>query len=266
MGRTYELVYSNSAKVNMGDYEQLSPFYSSKVVIEENGTPVDVRSEYEKLRGEVDELLKLNVEAIKNARRAKEIGNFRFYEKDGKQYVSVTSILNPEPKTAEQIAFLKPYADRGTALHRQFQHLIERGKLDNFTDEEKSACASVGGFLGYEFWFKDDKRFNFSIAEVTVYNDAELYAGRYDANGFFENKSAMFDLKSGSLDKSGVEKAKMQLAAYNACLVEPMDVLVIIPVGPKSKKEPIVMEKAEISKYFSMFMSKRQEFRKKYNV
>ena len=265
ISKRYELVYSNSAKINMGDFEQLAPFYSTKILIESD-MEIDVRAEYEALRNDVDTLLRLNIDNIKNAKKAKDVGNFRFYEKDGKKFVSVTSILNPEPKTPEQEAFLKPYGDRGTSLHRQFQHLIENGKLSAFTEEEKNACASVGGFLGYEFWFKEDKRFDFSIAEVSVYNEKELYAGRYDSHGFFDNKTAMFDLKSGSLDKAGIDKAKMQLAAYNDCLDEPKEVLVIIPIGPKAKKEPIVVEGEEIKKYFGMFMAKRNEFKQRYNV
>jgi hypothetical protein len=249
----------------MGDYEQLSPFYSTKLVIEADGIEVDVKAEYERIREDIDFLLRVNVENIKNAKKAKEIGNFRFYERNGMKYVSVTSVLNPEPKTPEDEARLRPYGDRGTALHRQFAHLIENARLDSFTTEELQSCASVGGFTGYEFWFNGDKRFDFRLAEVEVYNDTLLYAGRFDAQGFFDGKKAKFDLKSGSLDKAGIEKAFLQLAAYDNCQ-DPSDVLVIIPIGPKSKKEPIVASGDEIKAYFDKFVGKRKAFKEKYGV
>lgn len=265
MKKVYELVYSNSAKVNMGDYEQLSPFYSTKIVIEvPEDVSVDVRQEYEKLRSDVDSLLKTNVENIRNAKKAKELGNFKFYTKDGKQYVSVTSVLSPEPKTPEDEERLRPYGARGTAKHRIFATLVNTGKLEVPTKEEEEACASVGGFVGYDLWFVGDKRFDFSVAEVEVYNDKELYAGKYDAKGFFEDLKAKYDLKSGSLDKKGLDNAFMQLAAYDACEEEPSDCLVVLPIGPKAKKEPIVARGEEIKKYYDMFLAKRKAFRDKY--
>ena len=264
--KTYEICYSNSAKINMGDYEQLSPFYSTKLIIEADGIEVDVKGEYEKIREEIDSLLRLNVENIKNAKKAKDVGNFRFYERNGLKYVSVSSVLNPEPKTPEEEARLKPYGDRGTALHRIFAHLITNGEMSSPTKEEKELCSSVGGCAGYEFWFKDDARFDFRTSEIEVFNDKELYAGRYDSDGFYETKPAIFDLKSGSLDKQGIEKAFLQLAAYNMSLPIPKDVLVIIPVGPKAKKEAIVAQGEDISKYCGMFLAKRKAFKDRYGV
>lgn len=264
--KTYEICYSNSAKVNMGDYEQLSPFYSTKLVIEADGVEVDVKAEYEKMREDVDLLLKANVDNIKNAKKAKEIGNFRFYTKDGKQYVSVTSVLSPEPLSPEDEERLKPYGARGTALHRILSQVINTGNLLQPTKEEIDACASVGGFAGYDLWFLNDKKFDFAKSEIAVYNDAELYAGRYDADGYFDSKTALYDLKTGSLDKKGLDKAFMQLAAYNKCLPEPAECLVILPVSPKAKQEPIVITNGDIEKYFGLFMAKRQEFKKRYGV
>lgn len=268
MKKTYEINYGNKATVNMGDYENLSPMYNIKKIITiDDGIEIDLKEEFEDMREIVDLELRKNVENIKNAKKAKDVGNFRFYERNGLKYVSVTSILNPEPKTPEEQARLKPYGDRGTALHRQFAHLIENGALTSFTTEEKEACSSVGGFAGYEFWFKDDPRFDFRTSEVEVFNDEFLYAGRFDAFGFYNTKNAIFDLKSGSLDKAGgVEKALMQLSAYNSCFGEKNAILVVIPIGPKAKKEPIVVEGEHIDKYWGMFKAKREEFKKRYGV
>ncbi len=265
--KTYELNYGNKATVNLGDYENLSPMYNEKLIITvEDGIEINIAEELEKMRAIVDEQLRLNVLNIRNAKKAKDIGNFRFYTKDGKQYISVTSVLNPEPKTPEDEARLKPYGDRGTALHRIFAHLIENGELTSPTAEEKELCSSVGGFLGYEFWFKKDERFDFRGAEREIFNDELQFAGRYDADGYFYGQPALFDLKSGSLDKSGIDKAFLQLSAYNASLETPKEVLVIIPVGPKSKKEPIITEGEKIKVYWDLFKIKRQAFRDKYGV
>lgn len=266
MKKTFECMYSNSMKINMGDYEQLNPFFAGKIVIEADGIEVDMKEEFENLRELVDLQLKNSVDNIKNSKKAKDIGNFRFYERNGLRYVSVTSVLNPEPKTPEEQARLKPYGDRGTALHRIFSHLITNGELVKPTKEEEAACKSVGGFSGYDFWFKDDERFDFRLSEVECFNDELLYAGRFDANGFFDGKPCIFDLKSGSLDKTGIDKAFMQLAAYNACFGEKNGILVVIPIGTKAKKEPIVAEGEQVTAYFNKFMAKREAFKKQYGV
>jgi len=260
----YELVYSNSEKVNLGDYSQRNPFYSIKKLV-----PVlsleELSNELKDLRTLIDNELRLNVQEIKTGLRAKTMTNFRFYEKDGKKYVSVTSILDPEPKTPEQQAFLKPYGIRGSALHRVFGDYVTSGKLIyEFLKEEVDGCSSVGGFEGFKFWFQGDERFDFRRSEIEVYNEKELYAGRFDADGYFDEHPALFDLKSGDLGKSGVDKAFCQLAGYNACLEEPAEALVIIPINPKYKNEPIIKTGDEITKYFNMFMAKRKAFKEKY--
>ena len=264
ISKKYELTYSNSAKVNMGDYEQISPMYSEKLIIDSDGIEINISEEFGKMRDLVDTQLRSNIENIKNAKKAKEIGSFRFYERNGLKYVSVTSVLNPEPKTLEEEARLKPYGDRGTALHRIFAHLIETTELSSPTLKEKELCSTVGGFGGYEFWFDGDKRFDFRLSEIEVFDDELLVGGRYDADGFFMKRPALFDLKSGSLDKTGLDKAKMQLAEYNACLEIPKEVLVILPLGPKAKKEPIVIEGEEIKVYRDLFLLKRKAFKDKY--
>ena len=262
--KSSELFYANSAKINMGDFEQLSPFYSLKITFDNQGEDVDLDTEYEKMRESVDTLLRMNIDNVKNAKKAKEIGNFRFYDKNGKKYISVTSVLNPIPKTPEEEARLKPYGDRGTILHRHFSSYITDAVLTPITVAEEDNCAEVGGFLGYEFWFKDDPNYDFRSSEITLYNDEHEYAGRCDADGFYGKEPALYDLKSGSLNNDGIEKAFLQLAAYNACYTEPRDLLIILPIGPKAKKAPLITRGADIKKYFEMFLAKRKSFKVKY--
>jgi len=82
-----EIVYSNSMKINRGNYEQEAPFYSAKSImtIPDGVKAEDVtmisNAEYERLKAIVEPLL----QADYNAKRT-DLANIRFREKDGKKY------------------------------------------------------------------------------------------------------------------------------------------------------------------------------------
>ena len=262
MKKTYEINYGNKATINTGNYENLSPMYNIKCIMEtERG--VDLEKEFAALRNIVDKELKHSVDMVRQELLIKSLKHIRFYEKDGKKYPSVTSIINPDP--IEGIPNFELCGLRGTILHRWFEEYLTTGKTECYiSDAEKEQLAIIGGVEGFDFsWVMDNRDFEFDKSEVEVYNDTELYAGRYDGDGLFQGKTALFDLKSGDLSKKRIEKAFIQLSAYAKCLPDIKE-LVVIPCHPKAKKIPPTT--TEIDKYYAMFKQKRTEFKERFGI
>ena len=115
-----EVVYSNSMKINKGNYNQEAPFLSSKSIITlpDQSTPEQVESvykaEFERLQGIVDPILQGEY-----GKRRVDLENVRIREKDGKKYPSVTSILNPDGMS-KKIKNLEQYSARGNEADRIF--------------------------------------------------------------------------------------------------------------------------------------------------
>ena len=186
--KTYELCYSNSFKINRGNYEQEAPFYSQKVVIESE-TDIDVKAEYEKLRSIVDEL----ATAQYNASKLDQSG-LRIRIKDGKKYVSVTSITSGGKK----LDIDPEYGMRGSEIHRLFNVFVDTGiwevpkvSLQKLTYEE----------IKYKEFFETNKEnidFSSNEKNIEVFNDTHLYSGEIDIVCFVNKIKTLADLKSGS--------------------------------------------------------------------
>ena len=268
MARTYELNYGNKATVNLGDYENESPMYNQKLIITiDDGIEINIAEEFEEMRQVVDEQLRLNVAKIRQRKLSTDLKDLRFYEYEGKRYPSVTSIISLGEKL--DIPNLELYGRRGEILHRIFARTITDGKyVWDVTKEEEQALALIGGISEKDFGFKElltNDRFDFRLSEVEVYNVEHLYAGRFDAEGFDGQLKVIFDLKSGSMNKEAMTRAFMQLAAYAHCR-EGIQALIILPVSPKTKKEPIIATNSEMERYWQMFLAKRREFKEKFGL
>ena len=265
MKKTYELNYGNKATINTGNYENLSPMFNIKTIVETNGEAIDIKAEFETMKKLVEEQLNQAIQEVKDKEKLKLLTNVRFYERDGKKYPSVTSIISMGEKL--DIPNIDLYSLRGELLHKIPSQYIKEGVLYTKIEEDlKKKLLPIGGIdehLKYLSYITEDERMVFKNSEVEVFNDEHLYAGRYDADGTFDKEISFVDFKSGELNKNRTEEAFMQLAAYAKCHND-VKTIVIYPINHKSKKEPIVTN--DIDKYFSLFLVKREEFKKKFGI
>jgi len=259
----YEISYTNKATINIGNFENLQPLYSVKKKIE---TPVplsdDVLEEhYIKLQKLIDKLLENNIRSIKTAPKRDVLPpHIRVEEKEGKQYIHVTDIINPQPFCGNQL-----YGERGTRLHRILQKLIELGNYEfNITDTEEKTYEGIGGIRKFDFKWILDLGLDFRSSETEVWNEELLTVGRYDADGFYKGELCMFDLKSGKPGLKQTKDAFMQMACYIKSTGRDYQNMVIIPIHPEANKQLIMTN--EIDKYYDMFKEKRSAFRDKYGL
>ena len=186
--RTYEICYSNSFKINKGNYEQEAPFYSQKVVIE-SLEEIDVKAEYAKLRSVVDELASAQYQASKLDQ-----SGLRIRVKDGKKYVSVTSILGGGKKYDGD----PEYGTRGTEIHRLVNVYAQTGEWE----EPKAILTklSYDDIKYKEFFEKNKERINFGMfeCEIEVFNDTHLYSGEVDIICDVDGIITLADIKTGA--------------------------------------------------------------------
>jgi len=184
--KTTELCYSNSFKINRGNYEQEAPFYSQKVILEGE---IDAKAEYAKLRTIVDELATEQYNASKLDR-----SGLRIRVKDGKKYVSVTSVLGGgKPYTGDP-----EYGLRGTEVHRLVNTYAKIGvweapsiQLTKLTFEDVKYK---------EFFLANKDRIDLGVydCEIEVFNDDHLYSGEIDCICEVDEIITLADIKTGA--------------------------------------------------------------------
>ena len=262
-GYLYELSYGNKATINTGNYENLNPVYNLKCQkFVSEGETLDLEHEFGVMKEIVDGILQQDIYAVRA--RLNPPPPHWFREKDGKQYVRVSAVLDPTVKTPAVENKIRPYGIRGDILHRIFERYVRDGVLDKFlTEAEEEIIKPIGGLVGFDLsWIMTDDRFEFKNSEVEVYDEELMYSGKYDADGTFSKVEAGFDLKSGKdLD---VDTIFEQLAAYWNASGRKWKQMIILPVHPDGKKEPIVSTK--MIEYFNRFKQKRQTFKEMYGV
>jgi hypothetical protein len=184
----YEICYSNSLTINKSNYENEKPFYSQKIVIDTD-QPVDVKAEYSKLRTVIDEL----VIAQYNASKLDQSG-LRVRVKDGKKYVSVTSILGGGKKYDGD----PEYGLRGTEIHRLVNQYAQTGEWENPT--VKLAKLTFEDCKYKEFFEANKSRIDFGMfeCELEVFNDEHLYSGEVDIICDVDGIITLADIKTGA--------------------------------------------------------------------
>jgi len=190
MKRTLEIVYSRSLKLNKGNYQQDSPMWSEKVILEvPDGAdlPGIEKIEYEAMKARLDE------RAMTEWNRDK-LDGFRIREKDGKKYVSVTTFLKPEPYNGDH-----EYGIRGTEIHRLTDIFIETGKWEEpkevLTKLKYEDLKHKEFFTQYGARIENIKN---DLKNVVVYNDDYLFSGEIDRILKVDKKPGLVDYKTGS--------------------------------------------------------------------
>lgn len=264
-----EIKASLSGVIPIASYENLKPYYEISAELED-GDNVD-----ESMKA-LRKIMRWHFEQEGNNAKAdlieKQYSGVRFYEKDGKKYPSVTSILgwNVDWKISEDE--LQQYGARGTIVHKIIEEFLAKGEwIDplNAPELANEVATVTAGSLALSWVDCSYKAALEAIKgdikvisqEQEVFNDEHLYAGRCDLVAMYKGKKSIIDFKSGTTTDM------RQLAGYAACL-DGIEQLVIVPVGPNDNKsgikKPIIS--TDITAEFKKFLYARAAFRERFGI
>ena len=263
-----EITVSLSGVIPVAAYENLRPGFSITV------EPINGES-VEKIIADCQQYLHTVFENESNRGKAdlidKQYSNIRFYEKDGKKYPSVTSIIGWDKEWKVTEDELRQYASRGTIVGEIVETNLKTGEWIDPTQvpslrEDVSILMSGSLMFTWEqcshraFLKQFAKQIKVEKTQETVFNDENLYAGTYDILGEYDGIKSLMDVKCGGWNM-------MQLAAYAVC-EKGVEQLVILPVGPTDNKcgykKPVVCD--TIGKEFEEFLKARAKFKKRFGI
>lgn len=295
MKRSIEISASFTGKINTGQFENESPFFSIKEIVEDiDSEDYEVTDEHIKIRQkELKEIcynqFKQHAEIAYQEKIAKEYKSIRFYDSgiDGIKYPSVTSCLNMDENFFMSPSDLSQYCARGTILHKQCEIFLKTGKWIEAKDISDLSFELMTIKQGNLNLSVDDtnfpafyKAYPFRVIEQekTVINHEFRYGGRLDILGIIEesnkgswdkiegiqfNVPTIFDIKSGQIDKV---KCYSQMAAYAKCC-DSVKQLVVIPLTKDTQQgfsKPLVSSK--IDSYWDIFSKQRDKFRERFSL
>ncbi len=263
-----EITVSLSGVIPVAAYENLRPSFSMTV------EPINGESP-EKIIAECQRYLHTVFEGESNRGKAdlidKQYSNIRFYEKDGKKYPSVTSILNWDKEWRVTDDELQQYASRGNIVEYLINKYIETGEWIDPTqvpELREDVSILMGGSLMFTweqcshkaFMEQYSKKIKALEFQRTVFNEENLYAGTLDILGGYDDILSVMDIKCGGWQM-------MQLAAYANC-IEGVEQLVILPVGPTDNKcgykRPVIED--AIQKEYEEFLKARAKFKRRFGI
>lgn len=291
MKRTIKLSYGTSGTIATKEFSNVKPsIFESQEFELEDGESIDKDKIYKEMKDRCTGMLQeeFDKEIVNKMKEAK--ANMKIIELDGVFYPSVTTIISLEKDfsfmSADQ---LRQYGCRGTVLHRVsevYDKMVLDGKepvwvdpvtLPELADEllimrRGDLKLSIEGFnyigflnmYGKEKDTKDKvgkKLIEYTQLETQALNKEHKYIGTRDRTGLYHGEGAVFDIKSGVVDKTDCFK---QLAAYaKSDDLKDKDIkqLVVIPINTKTEQgfsKPIVTDK--ISHYFKLFLADRERF------
>lgn len=263
-----EITVSLSGVIPVAAYENLRPSFSITV------EPID-GEEPEKIIASLQQYLHAVFENESNRGKAdlidKQYSNIRFYEKNGKKYPSVTSVLGWDKQWQVTDDELRQYASRGTIVDAMIEEFLKTGEWIDPTqipELREDVSVLMSGSLMFTWENCSHKAFvevyrdkiQAEAFQETVFNDEALYAGTYDILGNFDGIRSIMDVKTGGFDMR-------QLAAYAMCEKD-IKQLVVLPVGPTDNKSgykrPVICD--TIQKEFAGFLKARSKFRQRFGV
>lgn len=177
-----------------------------------------------------------------------EDGNFKEYEKEGKKYKRISTVLKKMPQDIdflfkwgldkfnsydEYIKFLNQSAEDGTAMHKKieeylkaYKRMCEKGDNKYFKDK---------GFLqlpiGVQNFFIKLKEFKVLGLEETIFDEELGIAGTYDALLEIDGKIVLLDWKSS---KKVQDKHRVQVGFYGHN--KGVDIAWVVAFGAENKQ------------------------------
>ena len=264
-----ECTFSLSGVIPLASYENSRPGFSITAELAENEELESAMSFCQRyLHGLMEmEINRGKAEYIERAYADK----IRFYEKDGRKYPSVTSILYWDAEWRVTLDHLTQLASRGTIVGSMVETYLATGLwLDPETSpllvDDVAILKTGSSKLSWDdcshkaFCEKFGKDITVENVQGTVFNDEHIYAGTYDILGTFEGKKALMDVKCGGHNMA-------QLAAYAVCAPD-VTTMVVLPVGPTDNKcgymRPIICE--DIQGEFEKFLQARAKFKARFGI
>ena len=267
--RIKEIAVSLSATIGTGSYENLKPCITMGAdLTEKDNVDGCLKMLNNKARTMIDQI----ENQAKTELIARQNSKIRFYERNGKQYPSVTSVLGWDIDWRISEDELMQYGARGTIVHKIIELYLKEKKwydpidVPELEDEvnilmsgsKKLTWKSCSYIKAMENIIEDIELID---TEQAVYNDELLYAGRLDCLCKYKGKLTVLDFKTGTTTDM------RQLAAYSICIPN-IEQLVIVPCGPtvnkSGVKKPVVCD--AIQPEFKKFIYARNKFRSRFGV
>ena len=252
-----EVVYSNSMKINKGNYNQEAPFLSSKSVLTlpDQSTPEQVEDAYKRIYAQLQGIVDPILEGEYNKRRT-DLAEVRIREKDGKKYPSVTSILNPDGMS-KKIKNLEQYSARGNEADRIFKELMTKGQ--SLLEVDKAKFPDLEWAYDISKFIKEHKilkKLELPLwkKDVEVFNEEWMYSGEID---LMKEDVLILDVKTGAW------KWEQQIA-YAKCI--PSVQLVAIADLKENKYIELPITDKVIQKAFESFLYKRGSFNARFGL
>ena len=219
--------------------------------------------------------IKLNEDVLPKT-KGKKIDGFRFYEIDGKNYPSITTVLGIQKKKelqkwrdsiGEDVANweMRRAARRGKSTHK----LVEQ-YLKGETPSERSVLP-LGMFRLIKPYV--DQINNIHCLETIMYSHKLTVAGQVDCIAEYNGKLSVIDFKTANKERqeSWIENYFLQTCAYAIMYEElfkkKIDQLVILIAGEDGSMVPFVKEKApyeeKLGKAIQGFYKYYEELNKK---
>ena len=267
-----EITISLSGVISNGPYENLRPGFSMTVEPANGESPNDVfNSGMEQLHT----LMALEENRAKTELIASLYSSIKWYDKDGKRYPSVTSVIGYEDRHTKFGRFtdeqLSQYASRGNIIEAVIEEYLRTGEWiapEDIPSLTEDVFVIKDGSLGFDLNQCSHKEvmehFRDKIVveefQKEVFNEDFFYAGTLDIIGKYEGKRSVIDIKCGTFDWR-------QLAAYAMCL-DGVEQLVILAVGPTDNKcgyqKPKCNKLVQIE--FEEFLKARAKFKRRFGV
>ena len=285
--RKIELSASFTGTIPTGSFENEKPFYSITETFDNCALgDVEIEIRHKQLHDMCYRQFKNQAEITYAERIDKLYKNIRFYDKDGRKYPSVTSIIGWDESFRIPVDSLAQYAARGTIVHKQIEVYLTTGEwkeAKDITDIYPELVILRTGNLKLELEgdfkaFYESYPFKVIECEKVIYNDKHYYAGKLDCLGVIEHVNmgkwasidgikfdvpTVFDFKTGAVDKV---KCFKQLTAYGQS-VEGVEQLAVIPINNDTKQgfsKPVV--EGDKEKYMPLFLADRRNFKERYGI
>lgn len=233
-------------KINRGNYEQEAPFYSAKVVLDDE--KVDETAEFNRLRGLIDPLL---IQQFQDSKI--DLSKVRIRVKDGKQYPSATSIINPDEFKVDP-----EYGVRGTEIHKIVYDYLRTGKWREPSIPLKRLKYED---IPYKKFFEiHGDRIKIPAKEVgpmEVFNERFKYSGEIDQWGHVDGHPSLIDFKTGAWKW-------LQVVAYGRCVEAPHGYAIFDL--KKCELKTLAQGHKDIGKYWENFLVKRGVFLSRFGV
>ena len=282
--RTLRISASFGGKIPTGSYQNMSPSFLAEETIEFDDTLQDTNSYIKRRQQVLQEICYSNFEAeVVKARLIKvknDRSEFRFYKdpETGEEYPSVTTVLGYDKEFFISDEELKQYCSQGNIIDAEVRNYVKTGvwtsskdmkelTADRFIIKTGSKKLALDGWNFIGFLEKYPIK-NLRSVEEPVINREWKYAGTPDLVGEYNGLPTLVSIKRTLNETDNM----IQDAAYAKCpAMSHIKQIIVVPLKAEADggnkcgfNKPAIT--TDIDRYFELFIYKRKEFRKVYEI